>query len=443
MSTSTLQSEANSLREKIEKDFAEARQRTLDLLEPLPQEDLYRQHNRLMSPIAWDVGHIGNFEELWGIRSLPNSGEVFPELDEMYDAVKNPRSVRDKLPLPDREELKSYLAEIRRVVLEHLHAVDFSTETHPLLQDGFVYQMLLQHEYQHNETILQTLQLKLGDPYVPTLPLRSLPEGNPEVKGMIEIPSGDFFMGTDQLSGVYDNERKRHRVNLPSYRIGVAPVTNGEFLEFVDAGGYRKRELWSDGGWAFITEGEIEAPKYWFRNSDGGWMTRSMAIEEPLNLRRPVIHVCWYEAEAYCRFVGVRLPTEAEWERAAAWDADREESLLFPWGNSPWSPERANLDMLGMMAAEVGAYPSGVSPVGCHQMIGDVWEWVSSDFTAYPHFEAFPYDEYSKIFFGTEYKVLRGGSWATRPGAIRNTFRNWDYPIRRQIFSGFRIASDT
>ncbi|MCB0711648.1 MAG: ergothioneine biosynthesis protein EgtB [Ignavibacteriae bacterium] len=443
MQTSTVESEANRLREKIEKDFAEARQRTLDLLEPLRQEDLYRQHNRLMSPIAWDVGHIGNFEELWGIRSLPNSGEVFPELDEMYDAVKNPRSVRDKLPLPDREELRSYLTQIRRAVLERLRSVDFSSETHPLLQDGFVYQMLLQHEYQHNETILQTLQLKLGDPYVPTLPLRSLPEENPEVKGMVDIPSGDFFMGTDQVSGVYDNERKRHRVHLPSYRIGIAPVTNGEFLEFVDAGGYRNRELWSAEGWAFVTESEIDAPKYWFRNSDGGWMTRSMAIVGPLNLRRPVIHVCWHEAEAYCRFVGMRLPTEAEWERAAAWDADREESLLFPWGNSPWSSERANLDMLGMMTAEVGAYPSGVSPVGCHQMIGDVWEWVSSDFTSYPGFEAFPYDEYSKIFFGTDYKVLRGGSWATRPGAIRNTFRNWDYPIRRQIFSGFRVASDT
>ena len=443
MSTAREATERSALQERIEREFAEGRRRTLDLIAPLSQEDLYRQHDPLMSPIAWDVGHIGNFEELWGVRSLPGSDEVFPELDEMYDAVKNPRSVRDQLPLPNREELASYLAGIRRVVLDRLRGIDFATETSPLLRDGFVYDMLLQHEYQHNETILQTLQLKKGEPYVPVLPQRSLPSGNPDVKGMVDIPAGDFMMGTDRTVGVYDNERRRHRVSLAAYRIGIAPVSNGEFLEFVEAGGYRNRALWSDEGWAFITEQGIEAPKYWFRNHDGVWMTRSMHIIEPVNPRRPVIHVCRHEADAYCRLTGFRLPTEAEWERAAAWDAEREKSLLYPWGDDPWDETKANLDMLGLMSAEIGAYPAGASPAGCHQMIGDVWEWVSSDFTSYPGFEAFPYDEYSKIFFGPDYTVLRGGSWGTRPGAIRNTFRNWDYPIRRQIFSGFRVASDT
>ncbi|MCE2503710.1 MAG: ergothioneine biosynthesis protein EgtB [Chlorobi bacterium] len=443
MAYSTVVEESTSLEKQIERNFAEARQRTLDLIAPLSDGDLYSQHDQLMSPIAWDLGHIGNFEELWGVRSLPDSGEVFPELDEMYDAVKNPRSIRDELPLPDREKLKEYLDKIRHVVLQQLSEADLSHAKHPLLRAGFVYQILLQHEYQHNETILQTLQLKRGEPYSPRLPLRELPTGNSEIGGMIEVPAGKFLMGTDLRAGVYDNERMKHPVSLDSYRIGVAPVTNEEFMRFVDAGGYRAREFWTDEGWEFIRAEDINAPKYWRQNEDGIWITSSMNYEEPVNPRRPVIHVCWHEASAFCRFAGMRLPTESEWERAAAWDRENERALLYPWGDDSWTPDKANLDILGWMPAEVGAYPNGVSPVGCHQMIGDVWEWVADDFQAYPGFNAFPYDEYSKIFFGSDYKVLRGGSWATRAGAIRNTFRNWDYPIRRQIFSGFRLAADT
>lgn len=438
----SVQVNSSALRDRLVRDMAEARRRTRGIIDPLSREDFHRQHDPLMSPIAWDVGHIGNFEELWGVRSLPGSAEVFPELDEMYDAVKNPRSTRDKLPLPTRDELDAYLDGIRNVVLRRMEEVDFDSERHPLLEEGFVYDMLLQHEYQHNETILQTLQLKKGEPYAPSLPRRPLPPGDESVGGMITVPAGEFPMGTNRREGTYDNERPEYRVRLEEYRIGAAPVSNAEFLEFVEAGGYRTREYWSDAGWAFINEQGIEAPKYWFRDDDGAWHTRSMNITERLNPRRPVIHVCRHEADAYCRFVGLRLPTEAEWERAASWDAENGRKLLYPWGDEPWTPEKANLDVTGWGAAEIGAYPAGVSPVGCHQMIGDVWEWVSSDFTPYPGFEAFPYDEYSKIFFGSDYTVLRGGSWAVRPGAIRNTFRNWDYPIRRQIFSGFRLAGN-
>lgn len=437
-----VESRLPDLHRRLSGALSEARQRTRELISPLSIEDFHRQHDPLMSPIAWDVGHIGNFEELWGVRSLPGSGDVFPELDEMYDAVKNPRSTRDKLPLPNRQELDDYLDGIRSVVLDRMRERDLSADGHPLLRDGFVYEMLLQHEYQHNETILQTLQLKQGEPYVPSLGRRELPAGDPAVGGMIDVPAGEFPMGTDAVAGVYDNERCRHMVKLGAYRIGRAPVSNGEFIEFVEAGGYRNRELWSEEGWAFITEQNILAPKYWSQNSDGAWNTRTMNRVERVNPRHPVIHVCRHEADAYCRFVGMRLPTEAEWERAASWDADTGRQLRYPWGDDPWTPEKANLDATGWGTAEIGAYPEGVSPVGCHQMIGDVWEWTSSDFTAYPGFAAFPYDEYSKIFFGDEYTVLRGGSWAVRPGAIRNTFRNWDFPIRRQIFSGFRLAAD-
>ena len=436
------EADSPSLSQRLVREFAAARQRTRDILDPLSTEDLYRQHDPLMSPIAWDIGHIGNFEELWAVRALPGSGDVYPELDEMYDAVKNPRSVRDKLTLPNREELDAYLDGIRAVVLERMERVDWENESHPLLRNGVVYDMLLQHEYQHNETILQTLQLKQGEQYSPLLPRRVLPSGDRQVGGMIAVPAGEFPMGTNQTGFVYDNERPEHMVFVDDYRIGMAPVSNAEFMQFVEEGGYQNRDLWSDAGWSFIQEQGIEAPKYWFRDDNGNWLTRSMDHVALVNPRRPVIHVCYYEAVAYCRFVGMRLPTEAEWEKAAAWDAASQQKLRFPWGNDSWSPDKANLDVTGWDTAEIGAYPAGVSPVGCHQMVGDVWEWTASDFMGYPGFQAFPYDEYSKIFFGSDYKVLRGGSWAVHLGAIRNTFRNWDFPIRRQIFSGFRLAAD-
>lgn len=418
--------------------LADARARTLDLVAPLSVDELFVQQDRLMSPIIWDIGHIGNFEELWGVRKFGRS--LRPEYDDLYDAMKNPRATRDKLPLPRYEGVMAYLSEVRAQLLAGLYEADLDGAD-PLLRAGYVYNMLLQHEYQHNETILATLHLKQGEPYHPGVRI-ALPPGDVEVGGMITVAAGEFMMGTDDRAAAYDNERDHHRVNLPEYRIGAAPVSNGEFMEFVNAGGYRTREFWDDAGWAFINEHGIEAPKHWRRDEDGVWHTRSMDHVERVNARRPVVHVCWHEAVAYCRFVGMRLPSEAEWEKAAAWDPATGESRRFPWGNNPFEPRHGNLDHLAFMAAEIGAYPEGVSAVGCHQMIGDVWEWTSSDFAPYPGFEAFPYDEYSKVFFGPDYKVLRGGSWATRPGAIRNSFRNWDYPIRRQIFSGFRCAQN-
>jgi iron(II)-dependent oxidoreductase len=409
----------------------------MELIAPLSLEELFAQQDRLMSPIIWDIGHIGNFEELWAVRGF--GGALRPEYDAMYDAMKNPRATRSELPLPRYEGLLAYLAEVRANTLRYLDGADLGGDD-PLVRDGYVYYMLLQHEYQHDETILATMQLKKGERYHPSR-RRELPGGNPAVGGMVAVPAGEFWMGTEDRSMAYDNERTRHRVYLDEFMIDRAPVSNGEFMEFVESGGYARRELWDDAGWAFITENAITAPKHWRRDADGVWHTRSMDLVEPVNPRRPVVHVCWHEAEAYCRFVGKRLPTEAEWEKAASWNPATGEQLLFPWGNEPYTRGRANLDHRGYMAAEIGAYPAGVSPVGCHQMIGDVWEWTASDFMPYPGFEAFPYDEYSKVFFGPDYKVLRGGSWATRPGAIRNTFRNWDYGIRRQIFSGFRCAT--
>jgi len=429
--------------ETIADDLLEARARTLLLVAPLSDEDLHAQHDALMSPILWDLGHIAHFEELWLTRNLDGPIE-FVEMPGIYNPFEHPRSARAALPLPGLAECRAIMDEIRGRVLARLVSTDFDV-AHPLLRDGFVYRMVLQHEYQHNETILQTLQLKRGAPYTPLLRVPagdgSTPRRPARPGEMVLFPGGRVELGTDDRSAAYDNERPGHTVDMAPFWIDAHPVTNGDFLVFIGAGAYETPELWSEAGWQWRTESAARAPKYW-RYADGGWTTRTMDQVGPVEPWHPVCHVCYHEAEAYARFAGKRLPTEAEWEAAASWDPATGTRRMFPWGDAPADRSLANVDQLAFGTAPIGSYAKNVSPIGCHGMIGDVWEWTASDFGPWPGFESFPYNEYSEVFFGSEYKVLRGGSWATRPGAIRNTFRNWDYPIRRQIFSGFRCARD-
>jgi iron(II)-dependent oxidoreductase len=302
--------------------------------------------------------------------------------------------------------------------------------------------MVLQHEYQHNETMLQTLRLKQGEPYHPPVAFQPPLNGN-DVGGdgeMVRFPGGVVEFGTHDRSAAYDNERPQHQIELAPFSIDVTPVTNAQYLEFMRDGGYRRQDLWSAAGWAWREENaDVAAPRYW--RADGeAWMIHRFDSIEPVPPQHPVCHVCYHEAEAFARWAGKRLPTEPEWEAAASWDPALRRKNLYPWGDRAITVADANVDQLMFNTAPVGAYRTNYSPIGCYGMIGDVWEWTASDFAPYPGYQTFPYPEYSEVFFGAEYKVLRGGSWATRPGAIRNTFRNWDYPIRRQIFSGFRCA---
>ena len=439
--------ESTRIRSSADRDVArirellrEARARTLRLIEPLTDEDLRVQHDPLMSPVVWDLGHIAHFEELWLTRNVHGKVE-FGEMPGIYNPFEHPRRVRGALDLPGRDEVIEILEEVRGRVLEKLDTLDLEAGD-PLLRDGYVYAMVAQHEYQHNETILQTLQLKRGAPYqapraiTPPEPVLKLTPGS-----MTRFPGGRVPIGTDDRRVAYDNERPRHVVELAPFRIDVTPVTNAQYIGFVDDGGYARRELWSEAGWAWRAADSAVAPKYWWREGSA-WHSRVFDRSGPVAPDHPVCHVSYHEAEAFARWAGKRLPTELEWEAAASFDPATGEHWEFPWGNEPWTPALANLDQLTFGTSAVGAYARNVSPVGCYGMIGDVWEWTSSDFAGYPGYEMFPYPEYSEAFFGNEYKVLRGGAFATRPGAMRSTFRNWDYPIRRQIFSGFRCASD-
>jgi gamma-glutamyl hercynylcysteine S-oxide synthase len=435
---------ANDTEENLKKTFIErldeGRERTWQLVEPLSDGDLRVQHDSLMSPIVWDLGHIAHFEELWLLRNLEGPVE-FGEMPGMFNPFENPRRVRGDLALPSRAECRALMDEIRRRVVERSAVVSLDAGN-PLLRDGYVYSMVLQHEAQHNETILQTLQLKTGVPYAAPRAY-AIPHSSEtgDRAAMVRFAGGCVRLGTDDRSTAYDNERPAHLMEMPPFAIDVYPVTNGDYLEFIRDGGYTRRELWSEAGWAWLEASGAESPKYWTRDGDE-WCTRGMDKITAVDPNKPVCHVCFREAEAFARFAGKRLPTEAEWETAASWDPLTSHSRVFPWGDEPATPAYANVDQLSFDTAPIGAYKANWSPLGCYGMIGDVWEWTSSDFGPYPGYQMFPYPEYSKVFYGSDYKVLKGGSWATRPSATRNSFRNWDYPIRRQIFSGFRLARD-
>jgi iron(II)-dependent oxidoreductase len=260
-------------------------------------------------------------------------------------------------------------------------------------------------------------------------------------ESVVRFGGGRVRIGTNDRAAAYDNERPQHELDVAPFTIDVYPVSNGDYLAFMRAGGYARRDLWSDSGWAWRNESQVDAPKYWTRDGDD-WCVRVMDKVASVDPNLAVCHVCYHEAEAFARFAGKRLPTEFEWEVAAGWNASAGRMQTYPWGEAPVTPELANVDQLSFSTAPLGAYATNRSPLGCYGMIGDVWEWTSSDFQPYPGYRTFPYPEYSEMFFGSEYKVLRGGSWATRPGVLRNSFRNWDYPIRRQIFAGFRCARD-
>jgi gamma-glutamyl hercynylcysteine S-oxide synthase len=408
--------------------LADARRRTLALVENVSDEDLDRVHDPLMSPLVWDLGHIAAFEDLWLAQRTGGMEPLHPDLAIVYDATETPRADRGDLPYLRRREALEFMAETRERSLEVLDRV---------ARVGPVWEMVVQHEHQHNETMLQTLQLAAPGVYAPER--RPLPaEGIGTDAGTVRIDAGPFPLGEPDAEFAYDNERPQHTVHVPAFEIDRTPVTGGAYLAFVEDGGYRRRELWTDEGWAWREASRVERPLYW--TEDG--RIRGFERTEPLDPELPVMHVSWYEADAYARWRGARLPTEAEWEKAASWDDVYGEKRRFPWGDDPYDESLANLDQLGFGPAAVGAFPDGASAYGVLGMAGDCWEWTSSGFGGYPGFHAWPYREYSEVFFGGPYKVLRGGSWATRPSVARTTFRNWDYPQRRQLFAGFRCVVD-
>lgn len=366
----------------IAEALSEARERTLALVEPLDDEQLNAVYSPILSPLAWDLGHIANFEELWLVQTIGGREPLRGDLGRFYDAIENPRKIRGELPILRDSELRSYMADVRERALDVMEGVEIGPDVEdPLLREGFVYEMLLAHELQHNETMLQLLQLVEGYELPGEIEserssARIAGSSAPGEDDMVAIEAGEHGIGAPDRGFAYDNERPRHTVELAAFEIDRTPVSSGAYISFMEDTG-------------------AEAPLYWQHDGES-WVDAARGRRDPIDSSQPVIHVSWEQADAFARWAGKRLPTEHEWEAA-----------------------RERLDG-----------------------VGHGWEWTSSDFLAYPGFSAFPYPEYSEVFFGEEYKVLRGSSWATHPRVARPTFRNWDLSRRSQIFAGLRCARD-
>ena len=416
------------------RELEAARARTLGMLAGLPEPELLRQHSPLMSPIAWDVAHVANYEEQWLLRALGGRPLTDPAFDALYDAFRHPRATRSQLQLLSPQAAFAYAARVRQAVREQLDVLP-EDSPEPLLSGGFVFGMVAQHEQQHAETLAATLQLMTAWEFCPAQRARPRPAAVPQHE--VLIPGGPVRLGS-QGAWAYDNERPAHEVDVPAFFMDAHPVTNGDYLVFVEAGGYEEERWWHPKGWEFLQAERLRHPLFWLPQGEHVWLRRRFGWVEPLPKDELVQHVCWYEADAYARWAGKRLPTEAEWEKAAQGSdfTPRE----YPWGNTPPTAAHANLGGDTWGPSPVGSYPEGRSADGVWGLLGDVWEWTASSFEGYPGFQSFPYREYSEVFFGPDYKVLRGGAWASAPVAVRSSFRNWDYPIRRQIFAGFRCA---
>jgi gamma-glutamyl hercynylcysteine S-oxide synthase len=426
------------LRTRVAELLTASRARSTALTDAVDEADLVAQHSPLMSPLVWDLAHIGSQEELWLVREVGGREPLRPEIDGLYDAFQHSRASRVELPLLTPAETRTYVAEVRDKALDALGRTRLHGRR--LVEHGFAFGMIVQHEQQHDETMLATHQLRAGAPVLHADPP---PAGRALPAREVLVPGGAFTMGTSTEPWALDNERPAHAAHVDAFWIDTAPVTNGEYAEFVAAGGYAQPRWWSEAGWRHRVEAGLEVPQFWERDgATGEWFRRRFGVLEPLPADEPVVHVCCHEADAYAAWAGKRLPTEAEWEKAARFDPATGRTRRYPWGDEDPTPEHANLGQRHLQPAPVGAYPKGASALGVHQLIGDVWEWTSSGWHPYPGFTMFPYPEYSEVFFGGDYRVLRGGSFGTDPAAVRATFRNWDHPIRRQIFAGFRLARD-
>ena len=427
--------------EELVRWTVEARQRSLELVADLDDGQLVGPHLDVINPLLWEIGHAAWFQELWVLRDHLGRDPIRDDADELWDSIEIPHDDRWDLPLPDRDETVDYMRRVRDRVVEVLRERGEG--------DGelrYRARYAVHHEDMHTEAYTYTRQtLSYPPPALSFVPedAGAAPGGGP-LDGDVEVPGGTFRLGAGRDDGfVFDNEKWAHEVELQPFRISRAPVTEGEFAAFVDAGGYDRRELWSDEGWAWRREADADAPAYW-RRRGGEWHVRRFDRHRPLRPHRPMIHVNWHEARAWCRWAGRRLPTEAEWEAAAAAEPDGSgglsaEKRSYPWGEQPPGPRRVNMDWRRMGTVEVGALPESDSAFGCRQMLGNSWEWTADTFGPYPGFERDMYEEYSEPWFGTR-KVLRGGAWASRSRMLRNTLRSYYTPDRRDVWAGFRTC---
>jgi len=427
-------------RDEIERQMNNSRRDSLDLFRVVKNEsDLRRPPAEGFRPILWHMGHIGAFEEYWILQKIKGDSPISDRYNRIFDPIQTPRE--DSRNLPPIPEIESYLNTVRERVFNFLR--DASPDRHPLLRNGYIFDMIIEHDCQHQETLCYLLQLL--DPELKQRP--QMIDRQPHLHSystsdMVRIEGGEFEMGSRGYPFAYDNEQPPHTLELADFRIDRFPVTNGAFLEFIEAGGYEKESLWSSEGWTWRQENLVECPLYWSKDQNNVWRVQEMFEVSELKPDHPVMGVSWHEAQAYARFVGKRLPTEAEWEKAASWDAQSRSKRRFSWGNEAPEKATANFGNRYWGTTPVAAFAKGQSAYGCFDMTGNVWEWTSSTFAGYQGFEAYPYKEYSELWFDSDHRVLKGGSWTTSLPILRCSFRNFFRPRFRIAFAGFRCAAD-
>lgn len=421
---------------EVARDLEDARARTLELVRGLSDAQLLGPRLPIVNPLRWEIGHVAWFQERWALRHLRGEPPVRADGDALWDSAKVAHDARWDLPLPSMAETLEYAATVLARILDRI-----ATEE-PTDEALYFERLGLFHEDMHDEAFTYTRQT-LGYPEPRFANAAPPPEtGAGPLPGDVEVEGGVHRLGAPRgLPFVFDNEKWEHEVEVSPFRIARAPVTNEEFAEFVEAGGYRDERHWSAEGRLWRLSARAERPVYWEPAPGGGFRRRRYDRVVALPPHAPVIHVNAFEAEAYCAWRGRRLPTEAEWERAATGPCDRCEKPIYPWGNDPPTEERANLEGRALGPVDVAEHASGDSPFGCRQMIGNVWEWTATRFSPYPGFVADPYKEYSEPWFATPHRVLRGGCWATRGRLLRNTWRNFYEPHRRDVFGGFRTCA--
>jgi iron(II)-dependent oxidoreductase len=425
--------------EKLADLLTEAHARTLALIGGLTDEQLMGPRLDIVNPFRWEAGHVAWFHEYFALRGFdPNHRPAIAGADDLYNSSTVPHDSRWLLALPDRDGTRAYMARVLDAMRTRLAHTSLSDRAR------YLFRLTLLHEDMHGEAFVYMRQT-LGYP-APAIagPVPADADAGP-LPGDAAVPGGTFRLGRERNEPfVFDNEKWAHEVRIEPFHVARAPVTNAEFRAFVEDNGYRRRELWSEAGWAWRTVAIAEHPVYWIKDG-GGWRVRAFDRAVELRPHRPVCHVSWYEAEAYCRWAKRRLPTETEWEAAAAGEpmggALARRKRTHPWGEARPDPARANLDGHALDTVDVAACPAGDSAFGCRQMIGNVWEWTASDFAPYPGFAPDDYADYSRPWFGGTHKVLRGGAWATRGRLISCAYRNFFTPERRDVFAGFRTCA--
>ncbi|MGF1479053.1 MAG: SUMF1/EgtB/PvdO family nonheme iron enzyme [Cyanophyceae cyanobacterium] len=390
----------------------QCRASTLELFADIDLQTFCQQAHADFSPVGWHLGHIAFTESYWILERCAGQPNAFPHYQQLFAADGLPKAERQNLPSPI--EIQAYLEAVRAEVTRYLKSSSLEER---------LWRWLIQHESQHSETIAFILQLLRWRQSGYASLISPAPSSPSPTAEMIYIPAGNAEVGSNAIDAL-DNERPAYRIYLEPYWIDRYPVTCAQYREFMNAGGYQNRRWWSQAGWQWLQEHPVSQPLYW--------------CEAPDWEHHPVCGVSWYEAEAYARFVGKRLPTEAEWERAAAGSSRR-----YPWGHQLPDAKRCNFNALVGHTTPVSAYPDGQSAEGCYDLLGNVWEWTASWFAAYAGFKSYPYQGYSQAYFDNQHRALRGGSWATRPWALRASFRNWYHPGVRQILAGFRCARNS